>query len=90
MKKKNDFIKGMTKDKLAEVGRSASNSINEKPAKTEKRKMFRFGEKAHALAKRIAVLEDKTIQDYIDGLVIEDAKNRYPDMYQNMYPKDLL
>lgn len=85
MKKKDDFIKGMTSDKLSEVAKKASEPIKAKADKTEKRKMFRFGEKAHALAKKIAVLEDKTIQDYIDDLVIEDAKKKYPDLYAKLF-----
>lgn len=58
------------------------------PTAAEKRKMFRFGEKAHKLAKIIAALDGKTIQDYIDDLVTKDAKKRYPKIYKDNFPND--
>lgn len=85
MKKKDDFIKGMTSDKLSEVAKKASEPIKAKADKTEKRKMFRFGEKAHALAKTVAALENKSIQEYIDDLVTEDVKKRHPDLYAKLF-----
>ena len=57
-------------------------------AQSEKRKMFRFGEKAHKLAKIIAALDGKTIQDYIDDLVTKDARKRYPKIYKDNFPND--
>ena len=54
----------------------------------EKRKMFRFGEKAHKLAKIVAALDGKTIQDYIDELVVKDVKKRFPKIYKDNFPNE--
>jgi hypothetical protein len=87
MKKK---IWNVEKESLDAISKKASTRTDPPApaAPAEKRKMFRFGEKAHKLAKRIAALDDTTIQDYIDALVSEDAKKRYPDLYKDLFPGD--
>ena len=55
----------------------------------QKRVMFRFGQKAHALAKPIAALNGMSIQDYIDHLITKDAELNHPEVIDELEKKDI-
>ena len=48
------------------------------------RKMIRVSDECHAMAKAVAGVAGLTLQDYLEQLVMEDAKNNYPEVFKRL------
>lgn len=48
------------------------------------RKMIRVSEECHAMAKAVAGVAGLTLQDYLEQLVMEDAKTNYPEVFKRL------
>ena len=68
-----------------EAALKATKQVKEPTEKQEeKRKMIRVSEQCHAMAKAVAAVAGMAMQDYIEQVVMEDAKQRFPGVHKRL------
>lgn len=71
-----------------EAAQKATKQVKETTEKQEeKRKMIRVSEQCHAMAKAVAGVAGMAMQDYLEEVIMEDAKNRFPDVFKRLNVK---
>ena len=69
-------------DKFETFSKSAKKAVPNKEEK-QKQKVLRVDENIHLMLKRMVLDEEaETIQQYIQGLIINHAKKKHPEVYE--------